>query len=126
MIEIDGAERLGSGTIVRYSVALAALLGQPLHLVNARAKRQKPGLRAQHAAAVRACAQLCGAAVDGLHVGSTEFTFIPAGPISRGSFSWDIGTAGSATMLALGVLPLAAFAPGPVCARITGGLFQDY
>ena len=81
MIEIDGAERLGSGTIVRYSVALAALLGQPLHLVNARAKRQKPGLRAQHAAAVRACAQLCGAAVDGLHVGSTEFTFIPAGPI---------------------------------------------
>lgn len=45
MITIDGAQKSGSGTIVRYAVALAALSGQPLHLVNARAKRDQPGLR---------------------------------------------------------------------------------
>jgi RNA 3'-terminal phosphate cyclase len=36
MIKIDGAQQSGSGTIVRYAVALAALLGQPLRLSNAR------------------------------------------------------------------------------------------
>jgi RNA 3'-terminal phosphate cyclase len=37
MVEIDGAQQSGSGTIVRYAVALAALLGHPLRLFNARA-----------------------------------------------------------------------------------------
>ena len=60
MIEIDGAQQSGSGTIVRYAVALSALLGQPLRLFNARAKREKPGLRPQHLSAVLACAELCG------------------------------------------------------------------
>ena len=39
MITIDGAQKSGSGTIVRYAVALAALLGKPLHVFNARSKR---------------------------------------------------------------------------------------
>ncbi len=40
MVQIDGAQQLGSGTIVRYAVAMAALLDQPLYLVNARARRE--------------------------------------------------------------------------------------
>ena len=48
MIEIDGALYSGSGTIVRQSVAFSALTGKPVHIVNARIKRPKPGLRAQH------------------------------------------------------------------------------
>ena len=126
MITIDGAQKSGSGTIVRYTVALAALLGQPLHLFNARAKRPKPGLRPQHLSAVLACAELCGATTAGAHVGSSEFTFVPGKRISGGTFTWDIGTAGSATMLALGILPVACFADSPVIARITGGVFQDF
>lgn len=126
MIRIDGAEQSGSGTIVRLSVALAALLGQPLHLRNARARREKPGLRHQHLAAVRACAELCGATTEGLAVGSLEFTFRPGPRIRGGAFAWDIGTAGSTTMLALCVLPVACFAEGPLTARITGGVFQDF
>jgi len=125
MIVIDGAQKSGSGTIVRYAVALAALFGKSLHLVNARAKRPKPGLRPQHEGAVLACAQLCGATTSGVHVGSQEFTFTPGSSIYGGSYVWDIGTAGSATMLALSVLPLACFAEQPVLARITGGVFQD-
>jgi RNA 3'-terminal phosphate cyclase (ATP) len=69
---------------------------------------------------------LCGATVEGLAVGTQEFTFVPGARIRSGTFSWDIGTAGSATMLALGVLPVACFADGPVTARITGGVFQDW
>lgn len=125
-LRIDGAHGSGSGTIVRYAVALAALLGRPLHLVNVRSKRPQPGLRPQHLAAVLAGAELCGARVQGAHVGAREFTFVPGGPPRGGSYQWQIGTAGSTTMLAFSVLPVAAWADAPLQARITGGLFQDF
>jgi RNA 3'-terminal phosphate cyclase (ATP) len=126
MIEIDGSSHSGSGTIVRFGVAFAALLGRPVVIHNARAARKKPGLRPQHLTSVQACAALCGARTEGVAVDSREFAFWPGTEIRGGSFEWDIGTAGSATMLALGTLPLAAFAGGRVTARITGGLFQDF
>jgi RNA 3'-terminal phosphate cyclase (ATP) len=126
VITIDGAQMSGSGTIVRYAVALAALFGQPVRIINARQKRREPGLRPQHVTSVRACAELCGATVEGVEVGSRTFDFVPGSQIAGGSFEWDIGTAGSATMLALSVLPVACFAATPVRARITGGSFQDF
>jgi RNA 3'-terminal phosphate cyclase (ATP) len=126
VIEIDGSQQSGSGTIVRFGVAFAALCGEPIHLVNARAKRSRPGLRPQHMAAVRACAELCEAHTEGVSVGSREFVFRPGKKVHGGRHDWDIGTAGSAAMLLLGVLPLACLADAPLAARITGGVFQDF
>lgn len=126
MIRIDGAYGSGSGTIVRHAVAFAALLGEAIEIERARAKRSRPGLRPQHVSAVRACAELCGAATEGVGVGSRRLRFAPRTPVRGGRFAWDIGTAGSTTMLALGVLPLACLAAGRVEARITGGVFQDF
>src|SRR5262245_2569018 len=126
MIEIDGAQQSGSGTIVRYAIAFSGLLGEPLRLLNARARRENPGLRPQHLASVLACAELCEAKTEGLSVGAREFAFAPGERIRGGSFAWDIGTAGSATMLGLSILPLACFADAPLTARITGGVFQDF
>jgi RNA 3'-terminal phosphate cyclase (ATP) len=126
MLDIDGSEQSGSGTIVRYAVALAALAGQPIRVFNARMRRHTPGLRPQHVMSIRACAALCGATTEGVDAGSLEFTFVPGPRIRGGSYEWDIGTAGSTTMLALGVLPLACFAETPVRARIEGGVFQDF
>jgi RNA 3'-terminal phosphate cyclase (ATP) len=125
-IRIDGARQSGSGTLVRFAVALACVLGRPLELVNARARRPKPGLRPQHVAAVRACAELCDAEITGVDVDSRAFTVRPGARIRGGRYAWDIGTAGSATMLALALLPVAAFAEEPIHARITGGVFQDF
>jgi RNA 3'-terminal phosphate cyclase (ATP) len=126
VITIDGAQMSGSGTIVRYAVVLAALCGEPIRVINARQRRRKPGLRPQHVTGVHACAELCGATVGGVEVGGRTFDFIPGPHIRGGSFAWDIGTSGSATMLALSMLPVACFAASPVRARITGGLFQDF
>jgi RNA 3'-terminal phosphate cyclase (ATP) len=126
MVGIDGSKHSGSGTIVRYAVALAALLRQPVRVTNVRHNRTKPGLRRQHVSSVLACAQLCGATTDGVQVDSREFTFTPGERISGGTFEWNIGTAGSTTMLALSVLPLACFADAPILARIEGGVFQDF
>ncbi len=126
MITIDGAQKSGSGTIVRYAVALAALLGRPVRVVNARQRRTVPGLRHQHVTSLLACAALSGATTEGISVGSQTFTFAPGPRLAGGSYDWDIGTAGSTTMLVLSVLPIACFADSQVRARITGGIFQDF
>jgi RNA 3'-terminal phosphate cyclase (ATP) len=115
-----------SASIVRHAVAFSALLGRPVRITNARARRSKPGLRPQHLTAVQACAELCDARTEGLAVGSSSFSFEPRSAVRGGRFHWDIGTAGSATMLALGVLPLACRAQGELHARISGGVFQDF
>lgn len=41
-------------------------------------------------------------------------------------YTWDIGSAGSTTALALAVLPVMAFGPAPVDVELRGGLFQDF
>lgn len=126
MIKIDGSQKSGSGTIVRDSVSFSILAGEVLHLTNIRASRDKPGLRPQHLKALEACAQLCQGRLEGATVGAREITFRPGTMIRGGKYVWNIGTAGSTTMLALAVLPLALFADGPSSYHITGGLFQDF
>jgi len=126
MIYIDGAQKSGSGTIVRFAVGLATLLGEELHLTNIRAKREKPGLRPQHLKAIQALQQLCRGTLDGGEVSSKEIRFRPGGEIKGGDYEWDIGTAGSTTLLAMTLLPAACFSNEAIRFRISGGLFQDF
>ena len=126
MLQIDGAQKSGSGTIVRFAVGLAALLGEQLHLTNIRAKREKPGLRPQHLKALQALQQICHGSLDGGEIGSGEIWFEPGGEIEGGRYEWDIGTAGSTTLLAMTLLPAACFSSGAISFNISGGLFQDF
>ena len=126
MIEINGSLYSGSGTLLRYAVALATLLGEPLHMTRIRAKREKPGLRFQHLQAVRACCSFSGGQLEGAELGSSEIFYRPGKALKDGDFRWDIGTAGSTTMLAFTLIPLALFAKRPCRFSIMGGLFQDF
>jgi RNA 3'-terminal phosphate cyclase (ATP) len=126
MIEIDGFRYSGSGTIVRQAVALAALSGRPIHIVNARVRRPNPGLRPQHIRAVEAIRELVGGTAEGLTPGSQELWFRPGRLKVERRYVWDIGTAGSTTMLGLALMPVLAFAPFTVSAELRGGLFQDF
>lgn len=126
MIEIDSSQRSGSGTIVRDAVPFSILAQTDLHLTNIRAARAKPGLRPQHLSAIGACAQICRGRAHGAAVGSREITLHVGSAIAGGHFLWDIGTAGSAVMLAMSVIPLGMYADSPSRYRIQGGLFQDY
>ena len=65
MIEIDGSEKSGSGTILRLSVAVAAITKQTLHICNIRQNRPQPGLKHQHLEAVITAAKLSNAKVEG-------------------------------------------------------------
>jgi RNA 3'-terminal phosphate cyclase (ATP) len=120
LIVIDGSMGEGGGQILRTSLALAALLGKPVRIVNIRAKRPRPGLQRQHMTSVRAVAEVAGARVEGLALGSTSITFTP-GRLRGGRFSFNIGTAGSVTLVLQALLPVLAYAPEPVVVEVRGG-----
>ena len=111
MITIDGSYGEGGGQILRTSLALAAITGRPIRIVNIRAKRKNPGLAPQHLTAVEAVAQITGAKVEGAKLRSTELTFIP-GKVRPGRYLFDVArdrpSAGSVTLVFQAVaLPLA-------------------
>jgi RNA 3'-terminal phosphate cyclase (ATP) len=120
MTTIDGSQGEGGGQLVRMSCALSALTGKPIRLNNVRARRAPPGLAPQHLAAVQAVAQLCNAATEGLALRTREFTFHP-GPIRGGDYRFDVGTAGSITLVLQAVLPVALAAPAASTFQVIGG-----
>src|SRR3990170_2940559 len=120
VLEVDGSQKSGSGTILRMSVALAGILNEPLHIFNVRQRRTQPGLRPQHLEAVLTAAKLCDAEVRGAELGSRELWFTPT-EIRGGKIYAEIGTAGSIPMLVLTVLPLCAFAKNPVHIQVSKG-----
>jgi len=120
IVEIPGDMLEGGGQIVRTSIALAALLGKNIHIRNVRAKRMPPGLKAQHLTGVGAVAALSKAHCSGLEIGSKEFAFRPETKLS-GRFRFDVGTAGSISLVLQALMPAAAFAPGRLTLEITGG-----
>ena len=126
MLEIDGSHFSGSGAIVRQAVAFAALTGRDVHITNARARRRPPGLRRQHVRSVEAISELAGGTLAGCSEGSREIVFRPGRLAGARRYTWDIGTAGSTTMLTLAVLPVLAFADAPIEAELCGGVFQDF
>jgi RNA 3'-terminal phosphate cyclase (ATP) len=120
VIEIDGSYGEGGGQLVRTAVALSAITRTGVWLANVRAKRDTPGLAPQHLAAVRAVASLCDAMCTGLELRSQEFTFAP-GALRGGEFRFDVGTAGSVTLVLQALLPVLACAPERSRVTVVGG-----
>jgi RNA 3'-terminal phosphate cyclase (ATP) len=120
MIEIDGSEGEGGGQILRSSLSLAICMQQPFRISNIRANREKPGLRRQHLTAVKAAAEICAARVEGAELESRALTFRP-GRLAAADYSFDIGSAGSSTLVFQTVLPALLTADGVSRVRIFGG-----
>jgi len=79
-----------------------------VRLTRVRPGRSNPGLAAQHLTAIRAIAELCGADVSTVGRGATAFDFRPRTPLAA-RYRWDVGTAGTITLVLQAVLPLALF-----------------
>ena len=104
MITIDGSLGEGGGQILRTSLALSLVTGQPFRIEKIRAGRKNPGLLRQHLTAVKAASEIGQADVKGDTIGSTQLTFTP-GAIKPGEYAFAVGTAGSATLVLQTVLP---------------------
>ena len=124
-IEIDGSHGEGGGQIIRSSLALSTVTGQPIHLTNIRAGRKKPGLLRQHLTADQAAAEVCGAKVEGAELGSQTVTFEPS-QIRGGDFHFRVGTAGSTSLVAQTILPALMLAEEPSTLILEGGTHNPW
>jgi len=120
IVTIDGSMGEGGGQILRTAVALSAIIGTPIRIYNIRAKRKNPGLRPQHLTAVKAIAALSNARVLGATVGSMELYFEPR-TLRGGRYEFNVGTAGSISLVLQALLPVLAFVDKPSEVVIRGG-----
>jgi RNA 3'-terminal phosphate cyclase (ATP) len=120
-VEIDGSHGEGGGQILRTSLALAILTRRPLVMRRIRAGRAKPGLRRQHLTCVEAAAALCNARVRGASVGSQHLELFPGEPTEASELAFDIGTAGSTTLVIQTIVVPAIVAGRPLRVTVDGG-----
>src|ERR1700750_2667597 len=120
MLSIDGSYGEGGGQIIRTSLALSLITGEPFRVYNVRARREKPGLQRQHLTAVTAAAAIGTARVEGAHGGSRESTFEPAS-ITPGEYKFSIGPAGSTMLVLQAILPPLLLADAPSLLLFEGG-----
>lgn len=120
MIEIDGSYGEGGGQILRSAIALSAVTGKGVRITKIRANRPNPGLSHQHITAIKSVARICNAEVKGLVKGSRIVEFLPD-EIKGGKFRFDVGTAGSVTLVLQACFLPSIFAKHSITLQITGG-----
>jgi RNA 3'-terminal phosphate cyclase (ATP) len=127
MIDIDASYGEGGGQVVRTSLALSAITGQPVSLRRIRAGRRKPGLKPQHLTAVRAMAKICHAKLEGARLNSQALTFTPRSTPIAGTYTFDVaqaakgGSAGSTSLILQTVLLPLALVEGTSRITLRGG-----
>jgi RNA 3'-terminal phosphate cyclase (ATP) len=124
-VHIVGSFGEGGGQILRTALSLAAITNKRLHIDNIRAKRPNPGLAKQHLACVEAARKICDAKCRGSEIRSTALDFIPD-RVQPGNFVFDIGSAGSASLVIQTVLPVLFCADDPSSVTVTGGTHNPW
>ena len=120
IVSIDGSAGEGGGQILRTGLTLSCITAKGLHIENIRAARRNPGLAKQHLSCVHAASQICSGRCTGAAIGSKTLDFQP-GSIRGGDYYFDIGSAGSATLVIQTILPALFLADKPSTVTVTGG-----
>jgi RNA 3'-terminal phosphate cyclase (ATP) len=127
MIVIDGSYGEGGGQILRTSLTLSAITGQPVRIERIRAGRRRPGLMPQHLTAVRAASRICNAEVEGAKRNSQALVFRPRSDPQADTYTFDVaqaakgGSAGSVSLILQTVLLPLALAEGSSQVTLLGG-----
>jgi RNA 3'-terminal phosphate cyclase (ATP) len=117
---LDGSVGEGGGQILRTALGLSLVTGTPFTIDHIRAGREKPGLLRQHLTAVKAAAEVGKAEVRGAAIGSQVLTFTPT-TVEPGSYTFSVGSAGSATLVFQTVLPALLGASARTTLTLEGG-----
>ncbi len=124
VLRIDGSHGEGGGQILRTSLALSCVHGQPIEILNIRSARKKPGLQPQHLTAVKAAAEISHAHVEGNSLGSAAIRFSPVAT-RGGDYFFDVsetkGSAGSTSLVLQTILLPLCFADRPSNVVMQGG-----
>ena len=125
MLEIDGAQGSGSGTIVRFAVALSALLGRPVRLVTRDSTAHGLGCVrsiSRPSVPARSCAvprRRVSRSAPGIlvHAGAAHSRWYLRMGHRHSRLGHHAGTEPAS---------VACLAEAPLIARLTGGVFQDF
>lgn len=119
-LEIDGSYGEGGGQILRTAIAFSIIMNKPIKVKNIRAKREKPGLRPQHLAAIRILRDISNAKLEGDEIGSSEVSFIP-GYVEPKVLNIDLRTAASITLVLQAVIPSVSLSNSSIELELIGG-----
>ncbi|MBV7435601.1 RNA 3'-terminal phosphate cyclase [Cardiobacteriaceae bacterium TAE3-ERU3] len=122
---LDGRHGEGGGQILRTALALSVITGTPFTLNHIRAGRAKPGLMRQHLACVRAAQTISDADVIGGELDSQTLHFHPHA-LRGGDYVFDIGSAGSTTLVLQTILPALLCAEDASSVNIKGGTHNPF
>lgn len=125
IVHIDGSYGEGGGQILRTALAFSAILNRPIKMTRIRAGRKNPGLQPQHLKCIEALAKITKAVTEGVQIGSEAITFIP-GKILPGNYEFDIGTAGSVTLLLQALLLPLSLSESSSQLVMTGGTHVEW
>ena len=125
VVLVDGSSGEGGGQILRTSLALSCITGKPLRIENIRAARPKPGLARQHLVCVQAACEISSARCEGDALGSQVLDFQP-GPVRSGDYHFDIGSAGSSSLVVQTILPALFGAYKPSRVTVIGGTHNPW
>lgn len=120
LLEIPGDYLEGGGQILRTTLSLSVITQRPVRIFNIRAKREKPGLKAQHFHTIQALKEISDAKLEGFSLGSSEIKFLPS-KIKSCELNIDIKTAGSIGLLLQSLILAGCFSPSGITADIKGG-----
>jgi len=124
-LTIDGSFGEGGGQVLRSSLALSLITEKPFEIHHIRANRKKPGLMPQHLTAVNAAVAIGKADISGNAISSTRISFAPTS-IHPGNYHFNIGTAGSCTLVLQAILPALILADKPSTITLEGGTHNPF
>lgn len=120
MILIDGSQGEGGGQMIRSALALSMISGRAFQIDRIRGKRKKPGLLRQHLTALNAATLISSANVSGNELKSQSVQFEP-NEVTPGDYQFEIGTAGSVTLVAQTIIPALMTCEEESTVSISGG-----
>ncbi len=120
LLQIDGSYGEGGGQILRNAVALSTLTKKPVKITNIRANRPNPGIKPQHYISIKSIQDICNAKTTGLEIGSSTLSFTP-GDFKGGKYKFDIGTAGSITLVFQACILASILSMKSVTIKLNGG-----
>jgi len=120
LLRIDGSYGEGGGQILRTAIALSVITNKSVEIFNIRSNRPDPGIKPQHYVAIKSIEDLCGGESTGLEIGSSDLVFKP-GEVKGGNYKFDVGTAGSITLVFQALLLSALKTHHPLTVTVKGG-----